>query len=245
MSMPAELTITRAVAAYGFLVAARGVIDVRSAVALQRVLVDAAFGGETLTVDFSELDVRGGAALLLLVNGLRRVAATRPRVRVVCPAGTMRPALERTGVARRLELLEGLDATPAVELGALTRSARDARRAATARRRNRLLADATLVIEAHHSDPDLRLATVARRIATSSRQLQRVLDELAGTHFRAELNAVRMQHAAELLLTTDLSVAEIAARVGHRQPAQFARAFRRFHGEGPRAFSNARGGRRD
>jgi AraC-like DNA-binding protein len=66
-----------------------------------------------------------------------------------------------------------------------------------------------------------------------------VFAELGGTTFRAELNAVRMQHAAELLQTTALPVAEIARRVGHRQPAQFAHAFRRHHGLSPTALRRA------
>ena len=208
----------------------------RSAVALQGAVVDAAFGPDTLTVDVSGADVRGSAALVLVLNALRRVTATRPRVRVVCGSKDVRSALVRTGVARSLELLEQLDAPAAPEPITGAWLVWNARRAATARRRNALLAEATLAIDAHHSDPDLRLDQVARRIATSSRQLQRVFDELAGTHFRGELNAVRMQHAAELLVTTDLPVAEIAARVGHRQAAQFARAFSRHHGRLPSAF---------
>ena len=237
--MPVDLTITRASVADGLVLAARGVVDVRSAVALQGAIVSAAFGRDTLTVDLSRADVRGAAAAVLVVNALRRVTATRPRVRVVCPSGAVRSALVRTAVARSLELLEVLDAPPAPEPMAGAWLVRDAGRAATASRRNTLLAEATLAIEAHHGDPDLRLDQVARRIATSSRQLQRVFDELAGTHFRGELNAVRMQHAAELLVTTDLRIGEIAARVGHRQAAQFARAFSRHHGRSPTAFRRA------
>ena len=240
--MPVDLTITRASVADGFVISARGLVDVRSAVALQSAIADAAFGPDTLTVDLSHADVVGSAALVLVVNALRRVTATRSRVRAVCPSGAMRSALVRTGVARSLELLEQLDAPPALQPIAGAWSVHGARRAATARRRNALLAEATLAIEAHHSDPDLRLDQVARHIATSSRQLQRVFDELAGTHFSGELSAVRMQHASELLLTTDLQVSEIAARVGHRQAAQFARAFRRHQGRSPTAFR--RGARR-
>jgi AraC-like DNA-binding protein len=83
------------------------------------------------------------------------------------------------------------------------------------------------------------LEQIARHIAASSRQLQRVFGELAGTTFRAELNAIRMQHAAELLQTSDLPVGVIARRIGHRQPAQFANAFRRHHGLSPTAFRRA------
>ena len=111
----------------------------------------------------------------------------------------------------------------------------------TPSRRATLLAEATLAIERRHAEPVLGLDDVAREIATSSRQLQRVFSELAGRAFRDELAAVRMQHGAELLLTTDLPVAEVARRVGYRQAAQFAKAFRRHHGVSPSGLRRAAG----
>jgi len=44
---------------------------------------------------------------------------------------------------------------------------------------------------------------------------------------------VRMDKAAELLATRAMTVREVAHRVGYRQPAQFAKAFRRHHGAAP------------
>jgi two-component system response regulator YesN len=51
--------------------------------------------------------------------------------------------------------------------------------------------------------------------------------------FRSCLWRIRMERAAELLTSTDLPVREVAARVGYRQPAQFAKAFARRHGVAP------------
>ena len=45
-----------------------------------------------------------------------------------------------------------------------------------------------------------------------------------------------MERAAELLAAAALTVREVAHRVGYRQPAQFAKAFRRHHGAAPSAF---------
>ena len=86
------------------------------------------------------------------------------------------------------------------------------------------------------------LPGVARTIGTSSRQLQRVFSEHAGGAFREDLAAMRMQHGAVLLQTTDLRVAEVAQRVGYRQAAQFAKAFRRHHGVSPSGLRRARPG---
>ena len=114
-------------------------------------------------------------------------------------------------------------------------------RAATPRRRGALLAEATLAIEARFAEPDLALGDVASEIATSERQLQRVFAELAGSAFRDELAAVRMQHAARLLQATDLAVGDIGRQVGYRQAVQFANAFRRHHGVSPSGLRRASG----
>jgi AraC-like DNA-binding protein len=45
-----------------------------------------------------------------------------------------------------------------------------------------------------------------------------------------------MQKAAEMLARGGLTVREVAHRVGYRQPAQFAKAFRRYQGVAPSDF---------
>lgn len=87
---------------------------------------------------------------------------------------------------------------------------------------------------------DLSLDDIARRVASSRRQLQRAYAEIGDTTFREHLTAVRMERAAELLRTRGLTVREVAHRVGYRQPAQFAKAFRRHHGVAPSDFRAAR-----
>ena len=108
------------------------------------------------------------------------------------------------------------------------------RETTVARRRN-LYRDAVELIEREYPE-DLDLDRVARRIATSRRQLQRAFAEAGGTSFREHLAEVRMRRAEELLRDGATPVREVAARVGYRQPAQFAKAFRRRHGAPPSAF---------
>jgi AraC family transcriptional regulator, regulatory protein of adaptative response / methylphosphotriester-DNA alkyltransferase methyltransferase len=79
----------------------------------------------------------------------------------------------------------------------------------------------------------LDLDTVARSLATSRRQLQRAFAEIGGTTFRSYALDVRMRRARELLRDTDMSVREIAERVGYRKPPQFCKTFRRQHGQSP------------
>jgi AraC family transcriptional regulator, regulatory protein of adaptative response / methylphosphotriester-DNA alkyltransferase methyltransferase len=109
-------------------------------------------------------------------------------------------------------------------------------RPSTVQRRGDLYREARAVIARRYGDDDLSLASVAHEIATSRRQLQRAFAEAGGTSFSRELQRVRMEHAAELLLGGSLPVQVVAGAVGYRQAAQFAKVFRRHQGVSPSAF---------
>jgi AraC family transcriptional regulator, regulatory protein of adaptative response / methylphosphotriester-DNA alkyltransferase methyltransferase len=108
-------------------------------------------------------------------------------------------------------------------------------RAATVRHRTSLFEEATSIVEAEFAS-DLSLDDIARRVASSRRQLQRAYAEIGNTTFREHLTAVRMERAADMLRSRGQTVREVAHRVGYRQPAQFAKAFRRHHGSSPSAY---------
>jgi transcriptional regulator GlxA family with amidase domain len=112
-------------------------------------------------------------------------------------------------------------------------------RPATVRHRTSLFRDAVAIVEAEYGS-ELSLDEIARRVASSRRQLQRSYAEIGNTTFREHLTAVRMERAAELLGSRTMTVREVAARVGYRQPAQFAKAFRRHHGIAPSGYRDAR-----
>ncbi|MCW2957887.1 MAG: helix-turn-helix transcriptional regulator [Solirubrobacterales bacterium] len=114
-------------------------------------------------------------------------------------------------------------------------------RPATIRHRTSLLEDAIAIVEVEFAS-DLALDDIARRVASSRRQLQRAYAEIGDTTFREHLASIRMQRAAELLADRRLTVREVAHRVGYRQPAQFAKAFRRHHGVAPSDFRSTRTG---
>ncbi len=105
-------------------------------------------------------------------------------------------------------------------------------RPTTVRFRARLFEDSVAIVEAEYGS-ELSLDDLARRVASSRRQLQRAYAEIGHTTFRQHLTRVRMQRAAELLSAERLTVREVANRVGYRQPAQFAKAFRRHAGVAP------------
>jgi transcriptional regulator GlxA family with amidase domain len=115
-------------------------------------------------------------------------------------------------------------------------------RATTVNLRTSLYQDSVEIVEAEY-DSDLALDEIARRVASSRRQLQRAYAEIGDTTFREHLTAVRMRRAAELLAQGRLTVREVARRVGYRQPAQFAKAFRRATGASPSEYrSQGNGG---
>ena len=119
----------------------------------------------------------------------------------------------------------------------------DTVRQTTRDRRRSVYEEAIQIIERDYAS-DLDLDALARQIATSRRQLQRVFSEVGDTSFRECLARVRMRHAAQLLREGATPVREVAQSVGYRQPAQFAKAFRRHHGTSPsslRASTNGHG----
>jgi transcriptional regulator GlxA family with amidase domain len=112
-------------------------------------------------------------------------------------------------------------------------------RPATIRHRTSLFEEATAIVEREFAS-DLSLDDIARRVASSRRQLQRAYAEIGNTTFREHLTGVRMDRAGDLLAVRGLTIREVAHRVGYRQPAQFAKAFRRHHGASPSTFRSRR-----
>src|ERR671933_333564 len=105
-------------------------------------------------------------------------------------------------------------------------------RPSTINHRTSLFEEASAIVDAEFGS-DLSLDDIARRVASSRRQLQRAYAEIGDTTFREHLTRVRMDRAAGLLADKGLTVREVARRVGYRQPAQFAKAFRRHLGVAP------------
>src|SRR3954468_19565278 len=71
-------------------------------------------------------------------------------------------------------------------------------RASTIRLRTSLFQEAAEIVDREYAS-DLSLDDIARRVASSRRQLQRAYAEIGETTFRDHLTRVRMQKAAEML----------------------------------------------
>ncbi|WP_223428639.1 helix-turn-helix domain-containing protein [Tateyamaria pelophila] len=82
------------------------------------------------------------------------------------------------------------------------------------------------------------LESVAKRLGTSPRTLQRRLTE-QGISFWTLVEQSRFEIAGALLRETDLKVQEIATRLGYNSPSGFSRAFARWAGCSPKVFRGA------
>ena len=82
-------------------------------------------------------------------------------------------------------------------------------------------------------------ASVARRLGVSERTLRRKLHSL-GTSHREKRDRARYAVAEQLLARSNVTLAEIASRVGFSEVSAFSRAFRRWTGTTPGAFRRRR-----
>ena len=81
---------------------------------------------------------------------------------------------------------------------------------------------------------------VVPQLRLSRRTLVRRLEQ-CGTSFREIADGHRRRRATELLADPNLTVTEIAYRLGYTEPASFSRAFRRWFGTSPRSYREVRG----
>jgi AraC family transcriptional regulator len=90
-----------------------------------------------------------------------------------------------------------------------------------------------------HLNEELPLEELAAAAYLSPFHFARLFKKLTGLPPHAYLAALRMERARMLLATTDLSVTEIAARVGYANSSHFGKAFRQSNNLTPRAFRAA------
>ena len=96
-----------------------------------------------------------------------------------------------------------------------------------------LLAEVFTVIDRHRGEP-LSLRDVADELGMTPGHLTTVVRRRTGRTVQEWIIERRMAEARSLLSDTELSVAEIARRVGMSDPGYFSRQFRRTHGASPR-----------
>ena len=78
------------------------------------------------------------------------------------------------------------------------------------------------------------LETIADRLCTTPRTIQRKL-AIEETSFKELLEDVRKNLSLEYLQATDLSIEDIALRLGYADAPSFSHAFKRWTGKSPRS----------
>jgi AraC-like DNA-binding protein len=127
--------------------------------------------------------------------------------------------------AKGLELLAGLiDEVALVSEERATLGRRDMERLEHARR---------VLVERMAHPPSL--PELARAVGLNEFKLKAGFRTLFGTSVFGYLRTQRMEQARRLLVGRDLSVTEVAARVGYANPSKFAEAFRKQFGVPPSA----------
>ncbi|MGE3910049.1 MAG: AraC family transcriptional regulator [Chloroflexota bacterium] len=96
-------------------------------------------------------------------------------------------------------------------------------------------------IQARHSEA-LTLEQLAGLVHLHPAYFSTVFHRATGLPPSQYLAQYRLRRAHDLLLSTDLSIREIAAATGFRDPFYLSRAFRKAAGVSPSAFRKARGG---
>ncbi|MBR4864482.1 MAG: helix-turn-helix transcriptional regulator [Oscillospiraceae bacterium] len=81
---------------------------------------------------------------------------------------------------------------------------------------------------------------LASQVHLSTRQLNRVLRQLYGMSFRQLVIDIRMSRAVHLLCDTDLSIAEVAYKVGYTSVSGFYEAFQKHYGIPPGSYKTHR-----
>jgi AraC family transcriptional regulator len=91
-----------------------------------------------------------------------------------------------------------------------------------------------------HLEEGLRNRELAAVVGLSESYFCRAFKETFGDTPHRYIVRRRIEHARELLLTTDVSLGQIGIDCGLADQAHFCRLFRRFHGESPGSFRRAR-----
>lgn len=83
------------------------------------------------------------------------------------------------------------------------------------------------------------IGQLAEEIGVSPRQLQRIVSGHYGMSFREKQNSVRIKNAKMLLTETDLTIEEIALRIGYSSAGYFAERFKKSEGITPAAYRSS------
>jgi two-component system, response regulator YesN len=91
-------------------------------------------------------------------------------------------------------------------------------------------------IDENVSNPDLSLSRVAAKANLSPSHFSVVFSQVTGETYRDYLTRIRIEHAKELLRTTNLQCSEVAYQCGYNDPHYFSYIFKKNTGVSPLRF---------
>ena len=110
-----------------------------------------------------------------------------------------------------------------------------------AQERNQNLIQKIISYISEHSTEKISLDDIANTIGYSYNYLSNCIKSNFGVNFATLVNNYRLENAATLLKSTDLSIAEIAQTSGFSTIRSFNRAFKKVYDITPSEFSNKKG----
>lgn len=97
----------------------------------------------------------------------------------------------------------------------------------------KLTEQAKAYIEAHYMENDLSAETLCRYLNVSAAYFSTIFKKEVGLSFVAYLTKIRLEHAVELLRTTEDKTYVIAEQVGYTEPNYFSYVFKKQYGISP------------
>lgn len=101
------------------------------------------------------------------------------------------------------------------------------------KKKQSLAHEAKAIADRCFTDPNLSVTSISEQLNVSNSYLSTVFKSTLGINMLQYINQLRIDHAKELLTTTDLNIKDIAFKVGFSSDISFIRAFRRLEGRTP------------
>jgi DNA-binding response OmpR family regulator len=95
------------------------------------------------------------------------------------------------------------------------------------------------IVDKNMDNPDFDPPKLASEMAMSRMQLYRKVAALTNQTVHNYVRTIRLNKAAQLLITTDMQIAEIALAVGYTEPSNFTKCFIKQFDQNPRQFARS------
>lgn len=92
------------------------------------------------------------------------------------------------------------------------------------------------MIRTHYAEPEFSVSAISDALHITPGYLSSLFKEHEGESISARIESVRLEHAADLLRSTEEHVHDIQDKVGYRNPNTFYKAFKRRFGRSPKEY---------